>query len=816
RPEPSCRPRSEYSLDVPFERETQYQKDFRAWPLPRRVDHPWIPKPCIPAASQAAAPVLGTPKRRPPSQERWPVQVAAEAPGGAGVLGAGEAMRSDERYTRKKAGPAWMLRRAEGLGPEQTPLPAAQAQAQVAGPEGGKPSSPRQRDTIGKIGPRLLATKPTGSEIKHIPPCLSPRTQFMLPAAGSISRASARDLPRKAGPGLFLALGTESSHLYPLPPLLPEPNTVGLNQGLATGLKQKTTTRSAGTLWLLKPAAQVHSSTAKPPVETMLQNGIRLYSRKSVAFQRQSGRKVSPAACARRTRGQRERAAAPALCRRGPIAIHSQAHEDSLHAHIPTHVPVVISTSRAMNEFRAWTDIKPVKPIKAKLQYKPPDDKMAHETSYSAQFKGEANKPTPADNKFIERRRIRSLYSEPFKECPKVEKTSVQSSKPKKTSASHKAPRKAKDKQVVSGRAFKKKSAEGPSAAQAQPDDKEQSKEMNNKLAEAKESQVHPTSDSHKNRGPVATEPDKKQGPDQAPGVPGPLKDQAPGVPGPLKDQAPGVPGPLKDQAPGVPGPLKDQAPGVPGPLKDQAPGVPGPLKDKGSIVTTAVKNQDHTVPGPLKNEGSGISAPVKDQGSLFPLSLNNQRVPARVKDQGSMVLETPKDPGPVAPAPVKDQGPMVPEHLKDRSAMLIAPVKKEGPMLSEPAKNQGSVVPEPVKGQGGVAPELLKGHDSVVVKNQGSMVPERVKDRGTVIPEPPKNQGPVVLEPVKNPVPIISVPLKDQDPLVPPPAKDQGPVVPGPLKTQGPRGPQLSTVSPPPPVTIPTVPHAEYIESSP
>lgn len=66
-----------------------------------------------------------------------------------------------------------------------------------------------------------------------------------------------------------------------------------------------------------------------------------------------------------------------------------------------------------------------------------------------------------------------------------VEKPSVQSSKPKKTSASHKPPRKVKDKQAVSGRASKKKSAEGASAARAE--DKEQSKEMNNKLAEAKE-----------------------------------------------------------------------------------------------------------------------------------------------------------------------------------------------------------------------------------------------------------------------------------------------------------------------------------------
>uniref|UniRef100_A0A452QI70 Microtubule associated protein 6 n=1 Tax=Ursus americanus TaxID=9643 RepID=A0A452QI70_URSAM len=256
RPEPSCRPRSEYQpSDAPFERETQYQKDFRAWPLPRRGDHPWIPKPMqIPASSQASVPILGPSKRRPQSQERWPAQAAAEAP-------------------------------------EQEATPGG-----AAGPEAGK------------------------------------------------GRAAADALNRQI--------------------------------------------------------------------------------REEVA-------------------------------------------------------------SAAGSSYRAWTDIKPVKPIKARPQYKPPDDKMAHETSYSAQFKGEANKPTPADNKVVDRRRIRSLYSEPFKEPPKVEKPSVQSSKPKKTSASHKPPRKAKDKQVVSGRASKKKSAEGPSAPQ--PEDKEQSKQMNNKLAEAKE-----------------------------------------------------------------------------------------------------------------------------------------------------------------------------------------------------------------------------------------------------------------------------------------------------------------------------------------
>lgn len=74
------------------------------------------------------------------------------------------------------------------------------------------------------------------------------------------------------------------------------------------------------------------------------------------------------------------------------------------------------------NEFRPWTDIKPVKAIRAKVSYKPPEEKMTHETSYSAQFKGEPNKPVPAD-KFLERRRIRSLYSEPYKESPKVRNT---------------------------------------------------------------------------------------------------------------------------------------------------------------------------------------------------------------------------------------------------------------------------------------------------------------------------------------------------------------------------------------------------------
>lgn len=46
RPEPSCKPKNEYHIpDTPFNNETQYQKDYKPWPIPKRGDHPWITKP---------------------------------------------------------------------------------------------------------------------------------------------------------------------------------------------------------------------------------------------------------------------------------------------------------------------------------------------------------------------------------------------------------------------------------------------------------------------------------------------------------------------------------------------------------------------------------------------------------------------------------------------------------------------------------------------------------------------------------------------------------------------------------------------------
>lgn len=46
RPEPSCKPRNEFQPSAaPFNTETQYQKDYKPWPIPKKHDHPWIPKP---------------------------------------------------------------------------------------------------------------------------------------------------------------------------------------------------------------------------------------------------------------------------------------------------------------------------------------------------------------------------------------------------------------------------------------------------------------------------------------------------------------------------------------------------------------------------------------------------------------------------------------------------------------------------------------------------------------------------------------------------------------------------------------------------
>lgn len=78
-------------------------------------------------------------------------------------------------------------------------------------------------------------------------------------------------------------------------------------------------------------------------------------------------------------------------------------------------------SSLLRTEFKAYTDVKPVKLIRAKSQYQPPDEKSDLQTSYSATYRGYQAKQEPDDNKALERRRIRTLYHEPYRESSKVQ-----------------------------------------------------------------------------------------------------------------------------------------------------------------------------------------------------------------------------------------------------------------------------------------------------------------------------------------------------------------------------------------------------------
>ncbi|CAM4729808.1 unnamed protein product [Leuciscus chuanchicus] len=151
----------------------------------------------------------------------------------------------------------------------------------------------------------------------------------------------------------------------------------------------------------------------------------------------------------------------------------------------------VTSGSSYRNEFKAYADVKSVKVFRAQSQYKPPDERANLETSYSATYRGCQGSQQLDDNKGVDRRRIRSLYHEPYRESSKVEKTSVPRSKPKKSTSTSATPgkplKKSKEKQATSVRGSKKKSSENQPGSRAAQGDKEKSKEINNKLAEAKD-----------------------------------------------------------------------------------------------------------------------------------------------------------------------------------------------------------------------------------------------------------------------------------------------------------------------------------------
>ncbi|XP_019729774.1 microtubule-associated protein 6 homolog [Hippocampus comes] len=162
-----------------------------------------------------------------------------------------------------------------------------------------------------------------------------------------------------------------------------------------------------------------------------------------------------------------------------------RAAADALNRHIKQTMST--SSSSYRSEFKAYKDVKPVKPIKAAAQYKPSAEKETSlETSYSATFRGEQVKAQPADNKLLERRRIRSLYSEPGKEPPKADKPASRI-RPKKTTAGKavKKTKENKEKKVLAASASAKKKEEEAAAAEAGVTKK--NKEISNRLAEAKQ-----------------------------------------------------------------------------------------------------------------------------------------------------------------------------------------------------------------------------------------------------------------------------------------------------------------------------------------
>ncbi|XP_036933158.1 microtubule-associated protein 6 homolog [Acanthopagrus latus] len=232
--------------------------------------------------------------------------------------------------------------------------------------------------------------------------------------------------------------------------------------------------RSAGGGKLEHAAAEAESGVEKSEIEEKLQEKeTKEVAKKSVkrekSAERKAGEKSEAQLGADGSAEQRKgRAAADALNRQ---------------------IKEVMSTSSSYRtEFKAYKDVKPVKPIKAPSQYKPPAEETSLETSYSATYKGEQVKVNPTDNKVVERRRIRSLYSEPGKEPAKVDKP-VSRTKPKKTptTTTGKMVKKTKEKQIASSQSAKKKPSSG--AAEPKPGGvvaTKKSKEISNRLAEAK------------------------------------------------------------------------------------------------------------------------------------------------------------------------------------------------------------------------------------------------------------------------------------------------------------------------------------------
>ncbi|XP_069496160.1 microtubule-associated protein 6 isoform X1 [Ambystoma mexicanum] len=456
KPEPSCKPKSEYSpSETPFEKETQYQKDFKAWPTPGRGDHPWIPKPS-PAPSTAGDRSTAEAKKKGEAYERKaPEEVKGNERPAAGEKGErAKAEDGDTQMpTKGKGGPheakgLEKVAAGERMLSDKDPQMASKGKGGPAESKGAEKAAAGDRAAVEGRDPQM-DSKGKGGPVES--------KGLEKPAAGERNPAGDKDPQMDAkgksqpteGKGVEKAAAGERAWADDKEPQI-------LVKGKGGPIESKSPD---------KPAAG--ERTAASDKEPMLP------SKGKVAISTPGETTEKKTSVVESTTGFHER--------RGRAVV------DALNMQIKEEIGPGTSYR---NEFRAWTDVKPVKAIRAQPQYKPPEDKVIHETSYKSTFKGEFNKPAAGDNKLTERRRIRSLYSEPYKEPSKVEKPSVQTSKPKKTTTSHKPLKKAKEKLIVSGRSTKKKSTD--SATATKPEDKEKSKEINNKLAEAKEVHMPP------------------------------------------------------------------------------------------------------------------------------------------------------------------------------------------------------------------------------------------------------------------------------------------------------------------------------------
>ncbi|XP_040902679.1 microtubule-associated protein 6 homolog [Toxotes jaculatrix] len=261
---------------------------------------------------------------------------------------------------------------------------------------------------------------------------------------------------------------------WPIPkkhdhPWIPKPSPTATTSTTSGGPE-----RSAGRGKQELAAAEAESGVEKSEIEEKMQEkeskeAMKRSVKREKSAERKTGEKTEGQVPADASAEQKKgRAAADALNRQ---------------------IKEVMSTSSSYRtEFKAYKDVKPVKPIKAPSQYKPPGEETSLETSYSATFKGEQVKAHPTDNKLLERRRIRSLYSEPSKEPAKVDKP-VSRTKPKKTptTTTGKMVKKAKEKQIASSQSTKKKPSSGTPEPQPEGAVTKKSKEISNRLAEAKQ-----------------------------------------------------------------------------------------------------------------------------------------------------------------------------------------------------------------------------------------------------------------------------------------------------------------------------------------